>query len=71
MRGPIVYAFEGVDNGDHVLDRTLTREAPLTARFEKDLLNGVTTLTGGGLKAVPYYAWNNRGQGEMTVWMPY
>ena len=71
QRGPVVYAFEGVDNGDHVLDRTLPRDAPLTTRFEKDLLNGVTTVTGGGLKAVPYYAWNNRGRGEMTVWMPY
>jgi DUF1680 family protein len=21
--------------------------------------------------AVPYYAWNNRGKGEMAVWIPY
>jgi DUF1680 family protein len=23
------------------------------------------------VKAIPYYAWNNRGPGEMTVWVPY
>ena len=22
------------------------------------------------LTAIPYYAWNNRGAGEMQVWMP-
>jgi hypothetical protein len=21
------------------------------------------------IKAVPYYSWNNRGKGEMTVWL--
>src|ERR1051326_505120 len=69
QRGPIVYAFEGIDNNGHVLDRTLPRDAPLTARFDKNLLDGVTVISGGGLTAVPYYAWNNRGRGEMTVWI--
>lgn len=23
------------------------------------------------IKAIPYYAWNNRGPGEMVVWIPY
>jgi hypothetical protein len=22
------------------------------------------------LTAIPYYAWNNRGPGEMQIWMP-
>jgi len=22
------------------------------------------------IKLVPYYAWGNRGEGEMTVWLP-
>jgi DUF1680 family protein len=22
------------------------------------------------LKLIPYYAWGNRGQSEMTVWLP-
>jgi len=69
QRGPIVYAFEGVDNGGHVLDRKLPRDAKLAARFDKSRLGGVTVISGGGLTAVPYYAWNNRGRGEMTVWI--
>jgi hypothetical protein len=23
------------------------------------------------VKAIPYYSWNNRGSGDMTVWIPY
>jgi len=69
QRGPIVYAFEGIDNDSHVLDRTLPKDAALTARFDKALLGGVTVISGAGLTAVPYYAWNNRGRGEMTVWI--
>jgi DUF1680 family protein len=26
-------------------------------------------LTSGKLTAIPYYAWANRGQGEMAVWI--
>ena len=69
QRGPVVYAFEGIDNDGHVLDRSLPRDAPLTARFDKTLLGGVTVISGAGVTAVPYYAWNNRGRGEMTVWI--
>lgn len=67
QRGPIVYALEGVDNGGHVLDRTLPLDAALDHHFAATLLNGVEVITGGGITAVPYYAWNNRGRGEMTV----
>jgi hypothetical protein len=38
-------------------------------RFDPSLLGGVTVVTGGGLTAVPYYAWNNRGAGQMAVWI--
>jgi hypothetical protein len=47
----------------------LPKDTSLTARFDKTLLGGVTVISGGGLTAVPYYAWNNRGRGEMTVWI--
>ena len=69
QRGPIVYALEGIDNGGHVLDRRLPIDAPLEHHFAETLLNGVEVITGGGVTAVPYYAWNNRGRGEMTVWI--
>jgi DUF1680 family protein len=69
QRGPLIYAFEGVDNGGRVLDRRLPLDAPLAHAFRADLLGGVEVVTGGGLTAIPYYAWNNRGKGEMVVWM--
>src|SRR5581483_9473319 len=70
QRGPIVYCLEGVDNDGHVLDRPLPSGAALSARFERARLGGVEVISGGGVTAVPYYAWNNRGRGEMTVWIP-
>jgi len=41
----------------------------LTAQFEPGLLNGVETVKAGSLTAIPYYAWANRGKGEMEVWI--
>ncbi|MEO6237015.1 MAG: beta-L-arabinofuranosidase domain-containing protein [Vicinamibacterales bacterium] len=79
QRGPIVYAFEGIDNGGKVLDVALATRN-LTSEFRPSLLGGVTVVKGQGIEvksgatrtltAVPYYAWNNRGAGEMAVWMP-
>ena len=73
MRGPIVYALEGEDNGGKVLDLTVPATAQFTAVPQKDLLGGVTTLTTKvgerTITAVPYFAWANRGRGEMVVWI--
>jgi DUF1680 family protein len=33
-------------------------------------LDGTTTKEPSEMKAIPYYAWANRGKGEMTVWIP-
>jgi uncharacterized protein len=76
QRGPIVYCVEAIDNGGLVRDIRLPLDAPpLAHAFRPDLLNGVEIITakidGRTVTAVPYYAWNNRGKGEMTVWMPY
>ena len=40
------------------------------AKSGKDLLGGVVVVTGKGVVAVPYFAWANRGKGEMAVWLP-
>ena len=84
QRGPIVYALEGVDNGGKVLDVALPLDAAFTQVFRADLLGGVTTLsttteatgadgakTTRAVTAVPYFAWANRGRGEMVVWIRY
>jgi DUF1680 family protein len=69
QRGPIVYAFEAVDNGGKVLGQTID-PAHLTSEFRADLLGGVTVVRSNGLTGIPYYAWANRGMGEMAVWLP-
>jgi DUF1680 family protein len=50
MRGPIVYSLEGVDNGGHVRDLVLPKDAKLTAEFKKDLLGGVMVIRGEALQ---------------------
>lgn len=77
-RGPIVYAVEGVDHGGTVLDLEVPDAARIGVETRPDLLGGVTVLTGDvrdtqgrtrRLTAIPYYAWSNRGPGEMAVWL--
>ena len=81
-RGPIVYCVEGVDHGGSVEQLTLPDSTKLTPEFRADLFGGVTVLRGEALAkkadgtfekveltAVPYYAWNHRGPGEMAVWL--
>lgn len=75
QRGPILYALEGIDNGGELKNLTLPLDAKLASAFRADLLGGVQVVTGKvgdrTATAVPYYAWNNRGKGEMEVWVPY
>jgi hypothetical protein len=78
MRGPVIYCLEGVDHTFSVLDMCLPKDAEIQTQHRPDLLGGVTVLQGQGRKpgnepveftAVPYYAWQNRGIAEMTVWL--
>ncbi len=75
QRGPILFALEGIDNGGSLKDVTLPLDAALASAFRADLLNGVQVVTAKAgertITAIPYYAWNNRGKGEMEVWVPY
>ncbi|MEN9974390.1 MAG: hypothetical protein RLZZ282_396, partial [Verrucomicrobiota bacterium] len=79
MRGPIVYCVESADQPDVDLKQmVLPRDGEMTARHRADLLGGVTVLEGNAtvvgkgpvkITAIPYYAWQNRKKGAMTVWM--
>lgn len=68
MRGPLVYCFEQVDNGD-LSELALPADAELLADHNDDLLGGVTVIRASERTAVPYYAWNNREPGQMRVWV--
>lgn len=77
-RGPVVYCFEDVDNGYELNSLVLYDNIVFEEAFEPDLLGGVVTLTGKcpvdettkTYKAIPYFAWNNRGINTMKVWLP-
>ena len=83
-RGPIVYCLEGTDQGDkHVFNKYIPEDAPFSTEYKKDMLNGVMILKGSAkevslngeekeapVTAIPYSTWNNRGTGEMAVWIP-
>lgn len=82
QRGPLVYAAEAIDNDGGVLDLFIEAQPDFEATFEPDMLGGVTVIRGRAarrswagpsrhqLVLVPYFAWANRGAGEMAVWLP-
>lgn len=68
--GPIVYAIEEIDNKENYDKIEIGTEEKFDVKKENDLLGGVLTLNSDDLKAIPYYAWSNRGVGKMKVWIP-
>jgi DUF1680 family protein len=83
-RGPIVYAVEAADNDGHARDVVLPLSVVLKHEFRPALLGGLGVVTGPAtmvgkdgatrqveMTAVPYFAWANRGKGDMAVWVPY
>ncbi len=80
QRGPIMYCAEWVDNNGTTRDIIIPPGAMFTNEY-LNILNGVMILkselhkTGDGMiqqpfTAIPYYAWANRGKGEMQLWFP-
>jgi len=85
-RGPLVYCAESVDNDGPVqrfsIERLPEPSLIVTERIEHGILEDVVSVafpsnqTGTvdsrtrNLTMVPYYAWNNRGNGSMIVWIP-
>ena len=68
--GPLIYCIESVDQN---VDSVLPPDAPLTAEWRPDLLDGVTVIRGKfadgkPMLAIPYYARANRG-GRYAVWI--
>jgi hypothetical protein len=84
-RGPLVYCAEWTDNDGCVSNLVLPDGAALAAEARPDLLNGVVVIKGEAeavsekagkvvserrtVTLIPYYAWANRGRGEMAVWL--
>lgn len=82
-RGPIVYCLEGIDQLDSVVfNKFIPADTKIDATFDAKLLKGVMVLSGTAkevaqdgsikdvpFKAIPYSTWNNRGAGQMEVWV--
>lgn len=90
-RGPIIYCFEGIDNGQPLSSLRLPRTAQIEeVPYDAQLLGGVVSLAAHGVReqwtealyssapaaqeehrllAIPYYAWSNRGENQMCVWI--
>ena len=68
-KGPIVYAFEEIDNSLPLEQMEIPSEGPYQTQFQKKVLNGVEVLSVNNYKAIPYYSWSNRGIGKMKVWV--
>ena len=81
QRGPLVYAFEQVDNGVAIDGLELRKKQNFEPQFREGLLGGVAVLENSGgvgvdagvpaktLVAVPYFSWANREAGAMAVWV--
>lgn len=69
--GPIVYAVEEIDNKNSFDQISVHMSNDFQVQKENDLLKGVNTIKTNKLKAIPYYAWSNRGIGKMAVWLDY
>lgn len=84
-RGPLVYCAEGIDNGGAVqrffMDKTPDPATVSVSVMDTGILENITqidfpAMVKNGdeameerLTLVPYYAWNNRGDGSMMVWI--
>jgi hypothetical protein len=80
-RGPLVYCLEPPDQWDGVrVDSVRINPYGMKSVNQPNLLGGVPVVKAAGYKtpghervmvgATPYYAWANRGQGAMRVWIP-
>jgi len=75
--GPLVYCLEEADNGP-VREMRVNPGTIAQFTYDSTLMGGIGTITfdvtgpgGSSIKAraIPYYSWANRSNGEMTVWI--
>lgn len=84
-RGPLVYCAEGVDNSGAVqrfflddLNQSEVKTQVISEGILKNVVrislpgksNGTDDIKNEEIKLIPYYAWDNRGDASMIVWLP-
>ena len=91
-RGPIVYAIEGMDNGERLQEIRIPRSSSFEVKpSAEEMFKGMKLIEFAGkretlvrdelytseepevkdvrIKAIPYFAWGNRGINQMRVWI--
>lgn len=73
QRGPLVYGFEGLDNGGRS-DLELAADANLEVASRPELLGGIRIISGRDnegrpAEAVPFFTLANRGKSTQEVWV--
>ena len=62
MRGPMVYCFEGADNGAAVQNLVVPPDTEFTPEYKSNVLGGVTVLTGTATALVS--RWKKSGRAD-------
>jgi len=84
QRGPLIYCLEGADQSDSIVfNKYIGNNVSVHTEYLVDKLGGIVELSGQAIqvgrdgrprqtvfRAVPYCTWNNRGKGQMEVWIP-
>ena len=86
QRGPLLYCAEWTDNNGRAANIILPPTTVVSAEYQPTLLHGIMVLKAEAkavtyndtevktidqpFVAIPYYAWANRGKGEMMLWLP-
>ncbi|MEZ4907515.1 MAG: glycoside hydrolase family 127 protein [Saprospiraceae bacterium] len=70
-RGPIVYAIEEIDNRNNFDSIFINQDEKFSIKNDKVLEEDIISINGHDFKAIPYFAWSNRGVGKMKVWLPF
>jgi DUF1680 family protein len=84
QKGPLLYCAESADNSGSISRFVLQKNCTFSSRFDSNLLNGINLIKATTYQqtdtlnpnktiqvpftAIPYYAWANRGKGEMMLW---
>ena len=84
QKGPLLYCAESADNTGSISSFVFQKNCTFSSKFDSNLLNGINIIKATAFQqtdtlnptktiqvpftAIPYYAWANRGKGEMMLW---
>lgn len=75
QRGPLVYCLEETDNVMSFDKMQFSSQTSYTPTYLSSLPNGIVSIiasdSGKNSTLIPYYAWDNRGAGQMKVWIDF